>query len=125
MAKFTNKIEMNKSRRKELREVLETVISLKDSEISDDIQQSLRNAAKILEEITDDEQMALDNLPENLMWSARADTFHDNLDNLLDAQVDLGLVVEAYEHAKENPYESVKDEIMSVIRNCTEAIERR
>lgn len=116
---------MNKSRRKDLGEVLNIVTSLKEIELNSDTLRSLRNAAKILEEVTDDEQMALDNLPENLMWSARADIFNDNLDNLLDAQIDLGLVVEAYEEAKTDPYESVKEEIASVIRNCTEAIERR
>lgn len=116
---------MNKSRRKDLGEVLNIVTSLKEMELNSDTLRSLRNAAKILEEVTDDEQMALDNLPENLMWSARADIFNDNLDNLLDAQVDLGLVVEAYKEAKTDPYESVKEEIASVIRNCTEAIERR
>ena len=98
---------------------------LKNSENNEKLKQLLRNTAKTLEEITDDEQMAYDNLPENMMWSARADTFTDNLENLADAQVDLGLVVEAYEKAENNPYDSVKDEIVSVIRNCTEAIERR
>lgn len=116
---------MNKSRRKDLREVLRVMEKLKDSPNNKELKQLLRNTAKTLEEITDDEQMAYDNLPENMMWSARADTFTDNLENLGDAQVDLGLVVEAYENAKDNPYDSVKDEIASVIRNCTEAIERR
>lgn len=98
---------------------------LKNSENNEKLKQLLRNTAKTLEEITDDEQMAYDNLPENMMWSAKADTFTDNLENLADAQVDLGLVVEAYEKAENNPYDSVKDEIVSVVRNCTEAIERR
>lgn len=115
---------MNKSRRKDLDEVLNIVTSLKEMELNSDTLQSLRNAARILEEVTDDEQMALDNLPENLMWSARADTLNDNLDNLLDAQTDLELIVEAYAKAL-NTFESVKEEVTSVIRNCTEAIERR
>lgn len=116
---------MNKSRRKDLREVLKAMEKLKDSKNNKELKQSLCNAAKTLEEVTDEEQISYDNLPENMMWSARADTFTDNLDNLNDAQVDLGLVIEAYHNAKDNPYDSVKDEIASVIRNCTEAIERR
>lgn len=115
---------MNKSRRKDLSEVLKIITSLKDKELTSETLQSLQNAAKTLEEVTDDEQMSLDNLPENLTWSARADMFNDNLDNLLDAQSDLELVVEAYKKAL-NTYESVKEEVASVIRNCTEAIERR
>lgn len=116
--------QMNKSRRKDLEQVLKVITSLNEMQLTPDTLQALRNAAKTLEEVTDDEQMALDNLPENLMWSARADMFNDNLDNLLDAQADLELVVEAYAKAV-NTFESVKGEVASVIRNCTEAIERR
>ena len=116
---------MNKSRRKDLRMVLVAMEKLKGSPNDKELKQLLQNATKILEGVTDDEQMAYDSLPENLAWSARADTFTDNLENLNDAQVDLGLVVEAYEKAEDNPYDSVKGEIASVIRNCTEAIERR
>lgn len=122
---ITKTTKMNKSRRKDLREVLKAMEKLKSSKNNNELQQLLHDAAKTLEEVTDEEQMSYDNLPENMMWSARADTFTDNLDNLNDAQVDLGLVVEAYDNAKDNPYDSVKDEIASVIRNCTEAIERR
>lgn len=116
--------QMNKSRRKDLGQVLKVITSLNKMQLNPDTLQALRNAAKTLEEVTDDEQMALDNLPENLMWSARADMFNDNLNNLLDAQTDLELIVEAYAKAL-NTFESVKEEVASVIRNCTEAIERR
>ena len=105
--------------------VLVAMEKLKSAPNGKELKQLLRDIAKILEDVTDDEQMAYDSLPENLMWSAKADIFTDNLENLNDAQVDLGLVVEAYEKAEDNPYDSVKDEIISVIRNCTEAIERR
>ena len=105
-------------------QVLKVITSLNKMQLNPDTLQALRNAAKTLEEVTDDEQMALDNLPENLMWSARADMFNDNLNNLLDAQTDLELIVEAYAKAL-NTFESVKEEVASVIRNCTEAIERR
>lgn len=116
---------MNKSRRKELQKILRTMEKLKGSQNDEELKQLLRNAAKTLEDVTDEEQIAYDSLPENFMWSATADVFTDNLENLGDAQVDLGMVVEAYENAEDNPYDSVKDEIISVIRNCTEAIERR
>lgn len=107
-----------------MEQVLKVITSLNEMQLTPDTLQALRNAAKTLEEVTDDEQMALDNLPENLMWSARADMFNDNLNNILDAQTDLELIVEAYAKAL-NTFESVKEEVASVIRNCTEAIERR
>lgn len=116
---------MNKSRRKQLIIVLGIMTRLKELTDCEEALKQLQSAEKTLENVTDEEQMAFDSLPENMQWSARADTFTDNLDNLADAQVDLGLVVEAYQNAESNPYNEVKKEIASVIRNCTEAIERR
>lgn len=116
---------MNKSRREELQEVLAVMEMLKGAKNDKALKQLLKNAADTLEKVTDDEQMSYENLPESLMWSSMADTFTDNLDNLNDAQADMNFVVEAYEKAGDNPYNSVRDKIISVIRNCTEAMERR
>lgn len=116
---------MNKSRRKQLIIVLGIMTKLKELTDCEEALKQLLSAEKTLESVADEEQMAFDSLPENMRWSARADTFTDNLDNLADAQVDLGLVVEAYQNTEGNPYNEVKKEIASVIRNCTEAIERR
>lgn len=116
---------MNKSRRKQLIEVLGILTKLKDLTDCKEALSQLQYAENVLENVVDEEQMAFESLPENMQWSARADVFTDNLDNLADAQVDLGLVVEAYQNAQESPYDEVKEDITSIIKNCTEAIERR
>lgn len=115
---------MNKSRRQLLRDVVSLMSKLQDMENNDYTLELLRQAEDDLECATDEEQDAYDNLPENLMWSMKADTLMDNLDNLYDALADIGLVVEAYELEDDNPYLHVKSEINSVISNCTKAIER-
>lgn len=83
----------------------------------------LKEAAAKLEDVYEDEQIALDSMPDNLQYSARADMFNDNIDNLNDAMIDLGLVIDEY--AKSGRFDNVQEEISSVINNCTEAIERR
>ena len=115
---------MNKSRRKLLEGVVSTMRKLKDMENNNHTLDVIKQAADDLERAQDEEQDAYDNLPENLMWSDKADTMADNLDNLLDAMCDMGLVVEAYEINSDNPYHNVEKEVLSVIQNCTKAIER-
>lgn len=46
---------MNKSRRKDLEQVLKVITSLNEMQLTPDTLQALRNAAKTLEEVTDDE----------------------------------------------------------------------
>lgn len=116
---------MNKSRRKELSKVIKIMTGLKNMKPNPEICSLLQEAEKTLEEVTDEEQMAYDSLPENLMLSAKADAFSDNLSNLWDAQADLGLVVEAFDNPNGNGYSDCQAEVASVILNCTEAIERR
>lgn len=116
---------MNKSRRKELSKIIQTLQKLKDMENNSHTLEILQQAADDLECISDEEQDAYDALPDNLMWSSKADTMTDNLDNLADAMVDMAAIVEAYELVSDrDPYQDIKAEVDSVIQNCTEAIER-
>lgn len=115
---------MNKSRRKRLTAVISLMMELKKMENSVDTQNKLKAAAQLVDEVNDEEEMAYDNLPESMMWSAKADAYADNLDNLADALVDIELIAEKYEEATDNPYHLVEKEVSSVIRNCTEVIER-
>lgn len=115
---------MNKSRRKVLEGVVSIMRKLKDMECNNYTLDVLKQAADDLERMNDEEQDAYDSLPDNLRWSERADIMSDNLENLTDAMVSMGFVVEAYEANSDNPYNSTEKEVLSVITNCTEAIER-
>lgn len=115
---------MNKSRRRLLENVVTTMRKLKSMEPNNHTLDVIKQAADDLELANDEEQDAYDSLPENLMWSTKADVMNDNLENLADAMVDMGFIVEAYETDCDNPYHNVEKEILSVIENCTEAIER-
>lgn len=116
---------MNKSRRKKIAQVIDSLDKIKDLKSNDEALELLRNSMKNLEYIADDEEIAMDSLPENMQWSQRGYDFQDNLDNLNDAQIDLDSAIEKYENADEPlPYKLVRKYIKSAIQNCTEAIER-
>lgn len=115
---------MNKSRRKVLEGVVSVMRKLKDMECNNYTLDVLKQAADNLERANDEEQDAYENLPDNLRWSDRADVLSDNFANLTEAMVSMNFVVEAYEVNSDNPYHSIEKEVLSVITNCTEAIER-
>lgn len=116
---------MNRSRRKRVRELLVAFMEFKEIK---DISVALSKANEIyeeLEKITDEEQDALDNMPENLAWSSRADDITDNLDNLNDALCDLSMIISTYEdESAETPWLSTEDEARSFLQNLTNIIER-
>lgn len=115
---------MNKSRRKLLEGVITTMRKLENMEVNNHTLDAIKQASYDLELAFDEEQDAFDNLPDSLMWSVKGDNMADNLSNLADAMVDINFVVEAYEKDDDNPYRSIKNDALSVIENCTKAIER-
>lgn len=115
---------MNNSRRDVLREVISVMEELKNVENNKAILEKLEQAGYDLDIAYDEEQEAYDNMPENLMFSRRADDWSDNASNLLDASIDILDVIDAYKENDDNPYHKVESKILSVIKNCTEAIER-
>lgn len=115
---------MNKSRRKTLGEIISLLDELKNLPSNEQTLEKLRDARNDLEIAMDEELDCYDNMPDNLKWSARADAYADNADNLTDALVSMEMVVEAYERDEEDPYKEVSEEVTSVIDNCTKAIER-
>lgn len=97
---------------------------LKNVKNNDTILERLKQAGDDLDFAYNEEQDAYDSLPENLMFSQRADDWSDNASNLLDASIDILDVIDAYKESDSNPYCKVESKILSVIKNCTEAIER-
>ena len=119
-----NQTMMNKQRRLLLIGVIQVLQKLKGTQNNPETLKALKQAAKDLEQANDEEGFAYDNLPDNLAWSMRADIMSDNLEDLGDAVYDMGVIVEAYESERDNPYKTVKKEIRSVIKGLTETIER-
>ena len=75
---------MNRRQRNELRmtaRYLESMLDNDDLKIVD-LQTETSKAADDVEMMIDEENGKIDNLPENLMFSSRADEYQDNVDNL-------------------------------------------
>lgn len=115
---------MNNQRRKSLRKVVNLMRSLWSVENDDNIKEKLREAADTIEQELDAEQDSLDNLPENLQMSQRADDYSDNIDCLMTASCLMESIVESYETNDDSAYKESKGDIYNVIKNLTEAIDR-
>ena len=98
--------------------------SLWSVENDDSIKEKLKEASDTIEQELDAEQDSLDNLPENLQWSQRADDYSDNIDCLMAASCFMENIVEIYETKDDSAYKEAKGDIESVIKNLTEAIDR-
>lgn len=68
---------MNNSRRKQIRDVAKKIAAAYET-FSSSLQESLSE----LQDITSDEQDALDNLPESLQYSERGEAMQEAIDNL-------------------------------------------
>lgn len=77
---------MNKRRRKVLQVVLTTLFKLISEKDSETRNKGLEALSDTVEELTDEEQLALDSLPENLQFSLCADQLQDNINTLNDIQ---------------------------------------
>lgn len=115
---------MNNHRRKSLRKVIHLMRSLEKAGNDDSIRERLREACDIVEQEVDAEQDCLENVPENLQFSQRAEEYSDNVNNLYDAYVDIQSVVEAYETNDDNAYSECRKDIEGVISNLQEAVDR-
>lgn len=88
---------MNRRQRNELRmtaRYLESMLDNDDLKI-EDLQTEASKAADDVEMMIDEENGKIDNLPDNLMFSSRADEYQDNVDNLEEIMDELSEVYEA------------------------------
>ena len=98
---------MNKDRRKRLMAILTALLGMKALIISGKQEAAkVRSLADEVEAIADEEQEAVDSLPENLQFSQRADDMNDNISDLYDVS---GLISE-YADALEDPDDGVSEE---------------
>lgn len=86
---------MNKSRRKELLEVIKELNKIQDRD-------DLYSCINTLENIKDDEQDYYDNIPENLQYSQRAEDSEQAIENMDDALYLLNDVYDEEEFNKDN-----------------------
>lgn len=99
---------MNKSRRKELLEVIKELNKIQDRD-------DLYSCINILENIKDDEQDYYDNIPENLQYSQRAEDSEQAIENMDDA---LYLLNDAYDEEEFNKDNELIQEAIDKIEDA-------
>lgn len=114
---------MNKNRRKRLTKVVVSLGKLSDELPRQKIETTLSDSQNEVEVIADEEQDALDALPENLALSQRADDMSDNISDLCDASADIET---AYSEFKEQQkeYHEVRGDVNSAVKSIQKAIDR-
>lgn len=115
---------MNKQRRGILNGVLNDLDQLRGLIEKDEAIAILQNAQMQVEMCSDDEQMALDNRPESLMYSATSDDMNDNISDLLDAAGDLDVLADEISHGKAYDYDAIKTELAKIVNTIKQVIHR-
>ena len=80
---------MNKQRRKQVARVVAILSELDTKKPVCDYCNTIDSANELLQDVIDDEQFALDNMPDNLLFSQRYDDMNDGLMDLEGALSDL------------------------------------
>lgn len=73
---------MNKNRRKRLNRIVDSLEGLSDELQREEIESTLSDSQQEVEMIADEEQEALDMMPENLAFSQRYEDMSDNVSDL-------------------------------------------
>ena len=114
---------MNKNRRKRLTRVVGSLNVLSNETERTGVETTLSESQKEVELIADEEQDALDALPENLAFSQRAEDMTDNVSDLYDASADLETALSEYKD-EHKEYCEVKGDVDSAVKSIKQAIDR-
>ncbi len=115
---------MNKNRRNRLRKVIQTLEQLSEETERKTMETTLDESQQEVELVADEEQEALDCMPENLQFSQRYSDISDNVDDLQDASAELEIALSEYQE-KENPtFEDVEENINDAVQYMNNAIDR-
>lgn len=115
---------MNKQRRRALYRMLnllETLDKQVDQAVASDI---LRDGAATAEQVMDEEQEALDNRPESLMFSSVNDDMNDNISDLQEVNSILDELADDCDKMKKYSYPSIKTKLTEAVNLMFQVIQR-
>lgn len=115
---------MNKKRRSVLQVVLDRLEQLKTIAEKKTAESVLNESIERLEECADDEQIALDSMPESFQWSTRCTDWEENIADLEDAVSEIEIALEACSNTSTYTYEAIKKEIVNAVNSIKAAIHR-
>lgn len=115
---------MNKKRRTVLHNVLDGLEKLRDPIDKATVLQIIQQAIVDTRQAADDEEEALDNMPDSLRWSAQSDDMTENVSDLNDAADDLEILAERCQEMDMFDYELVKSDVAKIVNKIKQTIQR-
>ncbi len=115
---------MNQKRRRVLHAVLDDLERLRDPIDKEKAINILKTCQKKLDKCMNEEEDALDSLPESFRWSRRYDDMTDNISDLCDASGELDVMIETCQNASAFMYDSVKEDAIKAVNSIKKAIHR-
>lgn len=115
---------MNQKRRKTLHQFLDELDRLRnvsDKAIATEI---LKTAYANIDKCCDEEELALDSIPENLHWSLNYENLSDNVADLSDIKCDLECLIETCQNMAHYDYGKISKEITTIVNTAKNVIER-
>lgn len=115
---------MNKRRRIALNKALDLIEELNAAISKDEVMRILQAALKLIEQCEDEEQMALDNRPESLMWSATTEAMTDNVSDLSEAAGDIEVLLEQCQNMDSYDYKDIQEDVIKIVNTIKQTIHR-
>lgn len=115
---------MNNQRRKALLKSLDLLDELRNLA---DKEKALEIVNKVIDKVqqcADEEEEALDNRPQSLMWSATNDDMAENINDLNDSADNLRATEEEIQEMKRFDYELVKTAVVEAVNTIKQTIHR-
>lgn len=107
---------MNKRRRMSLNKAIDWLEQLQHGIEKDDVSQELEQAYKLVESVHDEEEMAMDNIPEALQMTTMYENISENVDDLSDVIDNLDSIKEDFQSMDKYDYKKIKKDVVETIR---------
>lgn len=115
---------MNKKRRNVLHAALDDLARLRDPIEKDEAIIILKKVHVKVDKCMNEEEDALDSLPDSFRWSTRYDEMSENISDLCDASGELDTIIETCQQACVFQYDLIKEDTIKTVNLIKRAIDR-
>ena len=115
---------MNKKRRNVLHAALDDLARLRDPIEKNEVMAILKKVQVNVDKCMNEEEDALDSLPDSFRWSTRYDEMSENVSDLCDASGELDTIIETCQQAGVFQYDSIKEDTIKTVNLIKRAIDR-
>lgn len=115
---------MNKKRRNVLHAALDDLARLRDPIEKEEVIAILKKVRVNVDKCMNEEEDAVDSLPDSFRWSTRYDDMTENVSDLCEASGELDTIIETCQQAGVFQYDSIKEDIIKTVNLIKRAIDK-